>query len=62
MAVSDAQKRANEKYRKANVKQVSVRFYPSESELWEHLQRQGNRSGYVKRLIAEDMARGDDEG
>ncbi len=28
MAVSDAQKRASDKYRRENVKQIGVRFYP----------------------------------
>ena len=42
MAVSDAQKRANEKYRKENVNQTTVRFYPSEQDLWEWLGVSGN--------------------
>ena len=55
MAVSEAQKRANEKYRKENVKQAVVRFYPSEVDLWEHLQKQENKAGYIKELIRKDM-------
>lgn len=55
MAVSEAQKRENEKYRKENVKQVAVRFYPSEIKLWEYLQKQANKSGYIKELICKDM-------
>ena len=59
MPVSEAQKRANEKYRKANVKQAVVRFYPTEAELYEWLQAQDNKSGYIKELIRRDMqARG----
>lgn len=61
MALSDAQKRANEKYRKENVKQTTVRFYPSEADLWSYLDKQENKAGYIKRLIAEDMARSGSE-
>lgn len=57
MAVSEAQKRANEKYRKENVKQATVRFYPAEEDIWEHLQAQGNKAGYIKELIRRDMER-----
>ena len=58
MAVSEAQKRANEKYRKESVKQATVRFYPSEVDIWEHLQAQENKSGYLKNLIRRDMEGG----
>ena len=57
MSVSDAQKRANEKYRKENVNQTTVRFYPSEQDLWEWLGKQENKAGYIKNLIAKDMAK-----
>lgn len=55
MAVSEAQKRASEKYRREKVKQFAVRFYPSEAGIWEHLQAQGNKAGYIKGLIEADM-------
>lgn len=55
MSVSDAQKRANERYRKQSVKQATVRFYPAESDLWDWLQSQPNKAGYVKELIRRDM-------
>lgn len=55
MAVSDAQRRANERYRKESVRQVTVRFYPTEADVWEWLQSQPNRSGYMKELIRRDM-------
>ena len=57
MAVSDAQKRANEKYRKENVKQVAVRFYPGDQELYEFLRTKENVAGYIKDLIRADMER-----
>lgn len=55
MAVSDAQRRANERYRKESVRQATVRFYPTEADLWEWLQAQPNKAGYMKGLIRRDM-------
>lgn len=58
--VSEAQKRANEKYRRKNVKAISVRFYPADHGLYEYAQRQKEGEGvnaYIKRLIREDMER-----
>lgn len=55
MAVSDAQRRANERYRKESVRQATVRFYPTEEDIWEWLQAQPNKAGYVKELIRRDM-------
>ncbi len=52
---TEEQKRAQENYRKKSVKQVAVRFYPAEADIWEWLQAQENRAGYIKRLIREDM-------
>ena len=58
MPLTEAQKRAQENYRKKSVKQVAVRFYPAERELWEWLQAQDNRAGYIKELIRKDMESG----
>lgn len=55
--LTDAQKRAQAKYNKANVRQTSVRFYPSERDLWEWLENKGNKAGYIKELIRADMER-----
>ncbi|OFK24218.1 hypothetical protein [Olsenella sp. HMSC062G07] len=57
MAVSDAQKRADAKYKRERTKTAVVRFYPAEEELWGWLSAQPNKQGYVKRLIREDMER-----
>lgn len=51
---SEAQKKALEKY-KAKVKRLTVDFPPSDAELWEHLQNQPNKQGYIKSLIQADM-------
>ena len=50
-----AQARANSRYRSKNCKQVTVQFYPSDMELYEHVCKQGSKAGYIKRLIREDM-------
>lgn len=60
--VTEAQKRANEKYRKESVKQFAVRFYPADSDAWEHLQAQPNKAGYIKALIRADMESRREEG
>ena len=51
--MSDAKKRAKEKYQ-AKVKRFTVDFYPTEQELWERLQAQENKQGYIKQLIKQD--------
>lgn len=57
MALTDAQKRAQEAYRKKSVKQVAVRFYPAETDLWEWLDSKENKQGYLKSLIRADIER-----
>lgn len=53
--VSEAKKRANARYDKANMVQRIVRFSPRERDLLEHLDSQENRAGYLKGLIRADM-------
>lgn len=55
MAVSDAQKRASSNYRKRNVKQVVVSFYPADKDLYEYLQTKESKQRYIRDLIREDM-------
>ena len=52
--MSEAQKKALDKY-KANVKRLTVDFPPTDAELWEHIQKQPNKQGYIKSLIRSDM-------
>lgn len=54
--VSEAQKRANAKYRK-KMTQITVRFSPNEQKVYAYAKEQENVSGYIKRLIIEDMER-----
>jgi len=51
---SEAQRKAVQKY-KAKVKRLTLDFSPAESELYEHIQQQPNKQGYIKSLIRADM-------
>ena len=51
MARTEAQKRARNKYRNANIKQVILRYYPGEEENLEKAKRLGTPK--IKELIAE---------
>lgn len=55
MPISAAQKRASAKYDKEKMKRATVIFSPNELELYEHLCKQENKSGYIKELIRKDM-------
>lgn len=55
MPTSEAQKRASMRYDKANMTSRVVKFSPRERELLEHLDKQPNKSGYLKELIRRDM-------
>ena len=54
--VSEAQKRADAKYKKEKTHQLAIRFFPKDEELWNHLQKQPRKAEYIKRLIRDDMA------
>lgn len=54
MTISESQKKAIRKYKK-KVNRITVDFYPTEDELWEHLQAQGKKQTYIKDLIRADM-------
>ena len=47
MAASEAQKRANAKYRRTHVKQVVVSFYPKEMDVFKYLQTKGNNGSVI---------------
>jgi hypothetical protein len=54
--MSEAQEKALKKY-KANVKRLTVDFPPTDAELWEHIQKQPNKQGYIKALIRADIGK-----
>lgn len=51
---SEAQIQAVKKY-KEKVKRITIDFYPADAEIWEHIQQQPNKQGYIKDLIRADM-------
>jgi hypothetical protein len=55
MALTEAQKRAKAKYKSEKVKKILVEFYSSDAELWDKLQEQQNKQGYIKDLIRKDI-------
>ena len=54
---TEAQRRASLKYQKEKTKQIAVRFFPSDMDLYEHVKAQDGVAAYIKRLIREDMER-----
>lgn len=51
---SDAQRKARDKYN-AKRHRMTIDFYPTESDLWEHINKQDNKQGYIKSLVRRDM-------
>ncbi len=54
---SEAQRKAVKKYRK-KTNRITIDFYPTEDELWNHIQSQGKKQTYIKDLIRKDMEQG----
>ena len=52
---TEAQKKADKKYRESKVKRILLEFYPTEQELWDKVQEQPNKQGYIKQLIKRDI-------
>lgn len=53
--MSEALKKARAKYKAEKVKKVLLEFYPTETDLVEHLQKQPKKQTYIKALIRADM-------
>lgn len=51
---SEAQRKAIKKY-KEKVKRITLDFYPTDEDLWNHIQQQEKKQTYLKNLIREDM-------
>lgn len=51
---TEAQKKAKKKYREKG-NRLPLDFYPSEADLWEHIQSQEKKQTYIKDLIRKDM-------
>lgn len=56
--MTSAQKKAKEKYDKANTIQVKLKLnLKTDSDILEALERSGNKQGYIKELIRQDIKR-----
>jgi hypothetical protein len=56
--LTEAQKRAAERYKKAGTKRLLIEMYKTtDADIIAKLEAQSNRSGYVKQLIRDDIAR-----
>lgn len=51
---TEAQKQAKRKYQK-KVNRMTIDFYPTESDLWEHINKQEAKTTYIKDLIRADI-------
>ncbi len=52
---TDAQKRADRRYKRDKTRQICLRFYPADRDVWSFLSAQDNRQGYIKGLIRREM-------
>lgn len=54
--MTPAEKRAKEKYDKDNTKQVKLKLnVKTDADIIEALELSGNKQGYIKKLIREDL-------
>ena len=53
-SLTEAQKKAKAKYY-GKVKRVLIEFYPADAALYERVQAQDNKQGYIKDLIKKDI-------
>lgn len=54
---TDANKAAVNKYHREKIRKISINFSPVDRDILEYLEAKGNRSGYLKKLLREDMER-----
>ena len=52
---SEAQKRADRKYKHDKTQQFCLRFYPAEEEIWAFLSAQENKQGFLKDVSSREM-------
>lgn len=55
MARSEAKKRADAKYAKTHVKQMTVAFYPKDYDLYEWMKSEGYAGAWLKELARREM-------
>lgn len=52
--MTEAQQKAKRKYL-AKGKRMTIDFYPTEADLFEHVEKQPRKQSYIKNLIRKDM-------
>lgn len=58
MAMTDAQKRAQERYRRAWTTQVNFKLHRElDADILERLEEEPSKIGYLKKLVRDDIAR-----
>lgn len=58
MAYSEAQKRADAKYKAKHIKQIKFNFHIElDADVLDQLEKVGNKQGYIKDLIRADIAK-----
>lgn len=55
--VTDAQKKATNAYRAANVKNVTVKFFPADREVYDWMRENGYSGAWVRELIRREYER-----
>lgn len=55
---TEAQNRANAKYRRDSVRQLTIRFYPKDRDLYDYVKGKPKISEYVLSLIRKDKEKG----
>ena len=59
---SEAQLRAVKKYKekyREKINRITLDFYPTEEDIWNHVQSQPKKQTYIKDLIRADMKNGE---
>ena len=51
---TESQRKAKATYQR-KLKAITIAFYPSDETLYQYLQTQKNKVGYIKNLIKQDM-------
>ena len=54
MSIKDTDRKARANYRK-KVKRFTLEFYPTENDLYEHINKQPKKQTYIKDLVRKDM-------
>ena len=57
VATSDAQRKAVAKYKKEKTKNLTIRFYPTDMDVLDHIKSHEDISQYIKGLVQADMER-----